>query len=32
MRLLELGRVAVEVGTLVLLGMEALYEAGMCRC
>jgi hypothetical protein len=35
MRLLELGCVAVEVGPLVLLGAEALYEgarAGTCRC
>jgi hypothetical protein len=35
MRLLELGRVTVEVGPLVLLGVEALYEAaraGTCRC
>jgi hypothetical protein len=27
MRLLELGRVTVKVGPLVLLGVEALYEA-----
>jgi hypothetical protein len=35
MRLLELGRVTVEVGPLVLLGVEALYgavRAGTCRC
>jgi hypothetical protein len=35
MRLLELGRVAVEVGPLVLLGVEALYgaaRAGTCHC
>jgi hypothetical protein len=35
MRLLELERVAVDVGPLVLLGVKALYEAaraGTCCC
>jgi hypothetical protein len=35
MRVLELGRVAVEVGPLVLLEVKVLYEAvraGTCRC
>jgi hypothetical protein len=35
MRLLELGRVAVKVSSLVLLGVKALYEAARpetCRC
>jgi hypothetical protein len=35
MRLLELGRVAVLVGPLVLLSVKVLYEAaraGTCRC